>query len=100
MTQSVGLPRPFQSEQFCSVTVIDAAYVKNLASVRAAKKRRRTEFSASHNWQPSAVGRHNHFSTIRYLLGRRSWKDVDHGNIFYSARRHSYVWRLRLVIRY
>jgi uncharacterized membrane protein YedE/YeeE len=36
--QSVGLPPPSQSEQFCSVTVIDAAYIKNLASVRAARK--------------------------------------------------------------
>ena len=38
MTQSVGLPPPFQSEQFCSVTVIDTAYIQNLASVRAAGK--------------------------------------------------------------
>jgi hypothetical protein len=38
MTQSVGLPPPFQSEQFCSVTVIDTAYIQNLASVRAARK--------------------------------------------------------------
>jgi hypothetical protein len=27
MTQSVGLPPPFQSERFCSVTVIDWAYI-------------------------------------------------------------------------
>jgi hypothetical protein len=26
--------------------------------------------------------------------------DVGHGNIFHSARRRSYVWRLPLVIRY
>jgi hypothetical protein len=38
VTKSVGLPPPFQSEQFCSVTVIDAAYTENLASVRAAQK--------------------------------------------------------------
>jgi hypothetical protein len=38
VTKSVCLPPPFQSEQFCSVTVIDAAYIQNLASVRAARK--------------------------------------------------------------
>jgi len=27
MTQSIGLPPPFQSERFCSVTVIDWAYI-------------------------------------------------------------------------
>src|SRR6266849_4998336 len=34
-----------QGEQFCSVTVIDGAYITHLASVRAAQKRRHTEFS-------------------------------------------------------
>ena len=38
VTKSVGLPPPFQSEQFCSVTVIDGAYISDLASVRAARK--------------------------------------------------------------
>jgi Arm DNA-binding domain len=32
------LPPPFQSEQFRSVTVIDRAYIRRLASVRAAQK--------------------------------------------------------------
>jgi hypothetical protein len=40
--QSVGLPPPSQSEQFCSVTVIDAAYIQNLASVRAAELPKKT----------------------------------------------------------
>ena len=38
MTHHVGLPPLFQSEQFCSVTVIDRAYINSLASVRAAQK--------------------------------------------------------------
>jgi hypothetical protein len=42
VTKSVGLPPPFQSEQFCSVTVIDAAYIKNLASVRRAAQKTAT----------------------------------------------------------
>jgi hypothetical protein len=33
-----------------SVTVIDAAYIKNLRASELLKKRRHTEFSASHNW--------------------------------------------------
>jgi hypothetical protein len=33
-----GLPLPFRGEQFCSVTVLDGAYVVLLASVRAAQK--------------------------------------------------------------
>ena len=38
LTQSVGLPPPFQSEQFCSVTVVDGAYVTPQQSVRARRR--------------------------------------------------------------
>jgi hypothetical protein len=38
VTKSVDLPQPFQSEQFCSVTVIDAAYIKKLGERQSCRK--------------------------------------------------------------
>jgi hypothetical protein len=82
---------------------MDGAYIKNLPSGRAAQKTatyrilRFPQLAASVG---TIISRLSDISWDVVMEGRRSWKDVGHGNIFYSARRHSYVWRVRLVIRY
>src|SRR5947207_15964616 len=43
--------------------------LKTLRASELPKKRRHTEFSASHNWQPSAVGRHDTHSKNRATFG-------------------------------
>jgi hypothetical protein len=55
LAQSVGLPPPCESEQFCSVTVIDAAYIGE----RQSCPKTATYLVVSQKWEPRAVGRHD-----------------------------------------
>jgi hypothetical protein len=58
-----------KGEQFCSVTVIDGVYVRQLASVGAAKKTATYRILRFPQWQPSAVGRHDTHSKNRATFG-------------------------------